>query len=94
MITGNDFVVDAHNTGGIIGNGQYWWSWYGNATRLDGDGRPVSLTLSHATRAEVHGFTVQGPPFWCTAIADSQDVVYDGWTCIAENADETYFGQK
>ena len=94
VLSGHDFTLDAHGTGGIVGNGQHWWSWYGNATRLDGDGRPVALTLSHVQRATVQGFTVDGPPFWCNAVADSKDVVYDGMTCIASNADERWFGQK
>ena len=78
----------------ILPGGQRWWSWYGNATRLDGDGRPVALTLANATRATVRAFSVLAPPFWCNAVADSRDVVYDGMRCVAENADETYFGQK
>ena len=54
----------------------------------------VALTLSHVQRATVRGFTVDGPPFWCNAVADSKDVVYDGMTCVASNADERWFGQK
>ncbi|KAI0752844.1 pectin lyase-like protein [Daedaleopsis nitida] len=94
VLSGHDFTLDAHGTGGIVGNGQSWWSWYGNATRLDGDGRPVALTLSHVARATVRDFTVDAPPFWCNAVADSRDVLYDGMKCVAENADETWFGQN
>ena len=94
VISGHDFTIDAHNTGGIIGNGQHWWSWYGNATRLDGDGRPVSLTLSHVARGTVRNFRVDAPPFWCNAVADSSDVLYEGMTCVASNADPTWSGQK
>ncbi|OBZ76809.1 putative galacturan 1,4-alpha-galacturonidase A [Grifola frondosa] len=94
VITGHDFEVDAHNTGGIIGNGQLWWSWYGNATRLDGDGRPVALTLSKVTRGTVSNFRIEAQPFWCNAVADSKDVVYDGMYCNATNADPLYFGQN
>ena len=94
VVSGRDFTLDAHGTGGIVGHGQRWWSWYGNATRLDGDGRPVALTLANATRATVRAFSVLAPPFWCNAVADSRDVVYDGMVCVAENADERWFGQK
>lgn len=94
VITGHDFTVDAHNTGGIIGNGQYWWSWYGNGTRIDGDGRPVALTVYRAARATIAGFRIEGQPFWCNAIAESQDVVYDGMYCNATNADPLYFNQN
>ncbi|KAI0922650.1 hypothetical protein AcV5_009568 [Taiwanofungus camphoratus] len=94
VITGSDFVVDAHNTGGIIGNGQYWWSWYGTSSRDDGDGRPVALTLSYATRGTVANFRIEGQPFWCNAIADSKDVVYDGMYCNATNTDPLYFNEN
>ncbi|KAH9846069.1 pectin lyase fold/virulence factor [Lenzites betulinus] len=94
VVTGHDFTLDAHGIGGIVGNGQRWWSWYGNGTRLDGDGRPVALTLSHVARAAVRGFTVDAPPFWCNALADAEDVLYEGMRCVAENSDPLYFGQN
>ena len=94
VISGHDFTLDAHGTGGIVGNGQRWWSWYGNGTRLDGDGRPVALTLAHVARAAVRAFTVDAPPFWCNAVAESSAVLYEGMRCVAENADERWFGQK
>jgi len=91
VLTGNDFTVDAHNTGGIIGNGQYWWDWYGTASRLDGDGRPVALTVYQATRGTIANFRIEGQPFWCNAIAESQDVVYDGMYCNATNTNPEYY---
>ncbi|KAI0672245.1 pectin lyase-like protein [Trametes maxima] len=94
VVSGHDFTIDAHGTGGIVGNGQRWWSWYGNGTHLDGDGRPVALSLSHVARATVRDFRVEAPPFWCNAVADARDVLYDGMRCNATNADETYFGQN
>ncbi|KAI0772935.1 pectin lyase-like protein [Trametes elegans] len=94
VLTGHDFTLDAHGAGALAGNGQRWWSWYGNGTRLDGDGRPVALTLSHAARAVVRGLRVDAPPFWCHAVADSRDVRYERMRCNATNADETYFGQN
>ncbi|KAI0767366.1 pectin lyase-like protein [Fomes fomentarius] len=94
VLSGHDFTLDWHRTGRIVGNGQHWWSWYGNATRLDGDGRPVSFTLSHVERAAVRNLRVDGPPFWCSAVADSKDVSLDGVTCVSENADARWFGQN
>ncbi|KAF9813404.1 hypothetical protein IEO21_05638 [Rhodonia placenta] len=91
VITGHDFVVDAHNTGGIIGNGQYWWNWYGTASRLDGDGRPVALTLYRASQGTIANFRIEGQPFWCNAIAESHDVMYDGMYCNATNTNPEYF---
>ncbi|KAF8909621.1 pectin lyase fold/virulence factor [Gymnopilus junonius] len=49
VVTGSDFVIDAHNTGGIQGNGQPWWSYFATRTREDGDGRPIYLTVVNAT---------------------------------------------
>ncbi|EPS96378.1 hypothetical protein FOMPIDRAFT_53762 [Fomitopsis schrenkii] len=94
VVTGRDFVVDAHDTGGIIGNGQYWWSWYGNGTRIDGDGRPVALTVWRAHRGTIARFRVEGQPFWCNAVVESQGVVYDGMYCNATNADPLYYNQN
>ncbi|KAH9850890.1 pectin lyase-like protein [Lenzites betulinus] len=94
VLTGHDFAVDAHGTGGITGNGQVWWSFYGNRTRADGDGRPVALTLSNVTRGVVRDFRIEGQPFWCNAVADSREVVYDGMLCNATNEDPLYKGQN
>ncbi|KAJ7016303.1 pectin lyase fold/virulence factor [Mycena alexandri] len=35
-ITGSDFVVDGHGTGGVFGNGQVWYSWAQGAGNLFG----------------------------------------------------------
>lgn len=94
VITGHDFVIDAHNSGGINGNGQTWWSYYGNKSRSDGDGRPIALTLSNVTRGTVKNFRIEAQPFWCNTVADSKDVVYDGMYCNATNQDPLYAGQK
>ncbi|KAI9060705.1 glycoside hydrolase family 28 protein [Trametes sanguinea] len=94
VITGHDFVVDAHSSGGINGNGQTWWSFYGNRSRSDGDGRPVSLTLSNVTRGVIKDFRIEAQPFWCNAVADSKNVVYDGMYCNATNQDPLYVGQN
>ncbi|KAI0824306.1 pectin lyase-like protein [Trametes gibbosa] len=103
VLTGHDFAVDAHGTGGIAGNGQTWWSFYGNGsttstttnrTRADGDGRPVALTLVNVTRGLVRDFRIEGQPFWCNAVADSREVVYEGMVCNATNGDPLYRGQN
>lgn len=96
VITGHDFTLDAHNTGGIVGNGQTWWSFYaaGNRTRADGDGRPIALTLADVARGVVRGFRIEAQPFWCNAVARSREVLYEGMLCNATNADERFAGQK
>jgi len=94
VVTGSDFTVDAHNTGGIQGNGQPWWDYYTNHTRLDGDGRPLSLTVFNATRGTIANFHIQSPPFWCNAVANSVDVTYDGMVCNATNTNPAFFGQN
>ena len=94
VISGHDFTLDAHGTGGIHGNGQAWWSYYATRTREDGDGRPVSLTLSNVTGAKIKAFRIEKQPFWCNAIADSRDVVYDGMFCNATNEDPAFVGKK
>ena len=94
VVTGHDFTLDAHGTGGINGNGQPWWSYFATRTREDGDGRPVSLTLSNVTRGVVRDFRIEAQPFWCNAVADSREVVYDGMYCNATNQDPTFAGMK
>ncbi|KAI0342372.1 pectin lyase-like protein [Trametopsis cervina] len=94
VVTGSDFLIDAHNEGGIMGNGQTWWSFYGNRSRSDGDGRPIALTLSHVTRGTIKNFRIESQPFWCNTVADSTDVVYDGMYCNATNEDPLYVGQN
>ncbi|KAL5524602.1 hypothetical protein ACEPAF_9742 [Sanghuangporus sanghuang] len=94
VVTGRDFEVDAHNQGGINGNGQPWWEYFQNHTREDGDGRPISLTLHEVQRGAIRNFRIQSPPFWCNTVANSRNVIYDGMTCNATNSNPAYFGQN
>ncbi|PPQ77955.1 hypothetical protein CVT25_015430 [Psilocybe cyanescens] len=94
VVTGSDFEIDAHNTGGIQGNGQPWWSFFATRTREDGDGRPISLTVFKATRATIKNFRIESPPFWSSAIVQSTDVVVDGMFINATNQDPAFFGQN
>lgn len=73
---------------------QPWWSYYANRTREDGDGRPIALTLSNVTHGRISNFHVISPPFWCNAVANSEDVIYDGMNCNATNTDPAGAGRK
>ncbi|TDL17630.1 pectin lyase-like protein [Rickenella mellea] len=92
VVTGKNFTVDAHNTGGINGNGQTWWNYFSNHAKADGDGRPVSLTVFNATAGNIKNFHVQSPPFWCNAVANSVGITYDGMNCNATNTNPAFFG--
>ncbi|KZV83105.1 pectin lyase-like protein [Exidia glandulosa HHB12029] len=94
VVTGKNFVIDAHGTGGIDGNGQTWWDYFATRTRLDGDGRPIAFTLFEAQDAIVRNFKIFAQPFWCNTAAKSARVVYDGMTCNATNTNPTYAGQN
>ncbi|RPD53866.1 pectin lyase-like protein [Lentinus tigrinus ALCF2SS1-7] len=94
VVTGHDFVIDAHSSGGINGNGQPWWSHFHTVTREDGDGRPIAFTLKNVTRALVKDFRIESQPFWCNTVADSSEVVYDGMYCNATNQDPLYAGKN
>ncbi|KAJ7030864.1 pectin lyase-like protein [Mycena alexandri] len=94
VITGQDFEVDAHNTGGIQGNGQPWWDFFTTVPREDGDGRPIALTLFRAVRGVIRNFAIEAQPFWCNCVAESQSVVYDGMRCNASNENPTFAGQN
>ncbi|KAI0029681.1 pectin lyase-like protein [Vararia minispora EC-137] len=93
VVSGQDFIIDAHNIGGIQGNGQTWWNFFTNVTREDGDGRPIGLTLWGATNGTIRNFQIISPPFWCNCVSESQDVVYDGMICNATNMNPEFFGQ-
>jgi hypothetical protein len=75
---------------------QIWWNYFSmpNITREDGDGRPIALTVFNATRGNVSNFNIIAPPFWCNAVAESEDIVYDGMVCNATNTNAAFFGQK
>ncbi|KDR77161.1 hypothetical protein GALMADRAFT_433038 [Galerina marginata CBS 339.88] len=94
VVTGSNFVIDAHNTGGIQGNGQPWWSYFQTHARADGDGRPISLTVWKATGGTIKNFLIQSPPFWSTAVAQSTNVVMDGMFINATNEDPLYIGKN
>ncbi|KIY63463.1 glycoside hydrolase family 28 protein [Cylindrobasidium torrendii FP15055 ss-10] len=94
VVTGQDFEIDAHGTGGIQGNGQPWWDYFRVHQKADGDGRPISLTLHQATNGTVKDFQIQSPPFWCNTVAESNDIQYDGMTCHAVNENPEWYGQN
>ncbi|KAF8153063.1 pectin lyase fold/virulence factor [Crassisporium funariophilum] len=94
VVTGRDFEIDAHNTGGIQGNGQPWWSFFATHTRADGDGRPIALTVWNATAGIIRNFRIESPPFWANAVAQSTDMVYDGMLVNATNTDPLYIGKN
>ncbi|KAJ7224760.1 pectin lyase fold/virulence factor [Mycena rebaudengoi] len=94
VITGRNFVVDAHRTGGIQGNGQNWWNYFTSHAKADGDGRPISLTLHRVSRGLIRNFAIESPPFWCNTVAESQGVVYDGMRCNASNANPDFAGKN
>ncbi|RDB28139.1 putative galacturan 1,4-alpha-galacturonidase A [Hypsizygus marmoreus] len=94
VVTGSDFVIDAHNSGGIQGNGQPWWSYFATHTKADGDGRPIALTLWKVARGTIRNFRIVSPPFWANTAAESTEVVYDGMYVNATNIDPLYFGKN
>lgn len=94
VVSGTNFEIDAHWVGGIKGNGQTWWEAFTVLPREDGDGRPLSLTLFQAHHATVRNFIIDSQPFWCNAVANSTDVVYDGMLCNATNTNPEFFGQN
>ncbi|TFK31837.1 pectin lyase fold/virulence factor [Crucibulum laeve] len=94
VVTGDNFIIDAHNTGGIQGNGQTWWSYFATHTKADGDGRPISLTVFNATRATIKNFKILSPPFWSNTVAQSREIVYDGMFVNASNQDPLYVGKN
>ncbi|KAF6750979.1 pectin lyase fold/virulence factor [Ephemerocybe angulata] len=83
VVTGSDFVIDAHKTGGVHGNGQPW----------TGDGRPIAFTVHKARDAVIKDFSILFPPFWASTVAESERVVFDGMVVNATNTDPRWAGQ-
>lgn len=50
--------------------------------------------VSNATRGTIRNFRIDAQPFWCNAVSESSDVVYDGMVRNATNDDPAYLGQK
>lgn len=73
---------------------QPWWELFTTRPREDGDGRPISLTVWRATRAIIRNFRIESPPFWSNAVAESQDVTYDGMLVNASNTDPQFAGRE
>lgn len=96
VITGEDFTINGFGSGGLEGNGQAWWDLFTTPEfpREDGDGRPVSLTLYRVNGGSVLNFKINSPPFWCNAVAESKDVLYQGITCNATNVNPKFAGQN
>ncbi|KAJ7934180.1 putative polygalacturonase [Mycena leptocephala] len=84
-ITGNDFVVDGHGTGGVFGNGQVWYSWARGAGNLFG--RPMSVSITNATRAVIKNFRIIQPQFWSSLVWNSTDILLTDFYVNATNMD-------
>ncbi|KAJ7779678.1 putative rhamnogalacturonase A [Mycena metata] len=84
-ITGRDFVVDGHGTGGVFGNGQVWYSWARGAGNLYG--RPMSVSITNATRAVVKNFRIIQPQFWSSLVWNSTDILLTDFYVNATNLD-------
>ncbi|TEB32081.1 pectin lyase-like protein [Coprinellus micaceus] len=93
VVSGSDFVIDAHGSGGVHGNGQPWYNHFTHTPRNDGDGRPISFTLWKAKRAVIKDFNIHFPPFWANAVAESSDILYDGMHINATNTNPEFFNQ-
>jgi galacturan 1,4-alpha-galacturonidase len=59
---GTDFTLRGYGKGLFNGNGQTWYDENKNAGNQNG--RPIALTLWHATNVLVDGLTWKQPQFW------------------------------
>ncbi|KAL7419435.1 hypothetical protein Q5752_006273 [Cryptotrichosporon argae] len=73
-ISGDNFVVDGNDSGGIDGNGQVWYEYakdFGNKF-----GRPMSLAIKKAKNVVVKNFSVVQPQFWAHITIEAENVLY------------------
>ncbi|KAJ7038613.1 putative galacturan 1,4-alpha-galacturonidase A [Mycena alexandri] len=91
-ITGRDFIVDGHSTGGVFRNGQVWYSWARGAGNLYG--RPMSVSIMNATRVVIKNFRIIQPQFWSSLVWNSTDILLTDFYVNATNLDPAANGQN
>jgi galacturan 1,4-alpha-galacturonidase len=69
---GTNITLRGYGQALFDGNGQTWYDQ--NRNQGNQNGRPISLTLWHATNIFVDGITWRQPQFWHTFVAWSQNV--------------------
>ncbi|KAJ9101900.1 hypothetical protein QFC21_003240 [Naganishia friedmannii] len=98
IISGHNIHIDAHQTGGVDGSGQVFWSYYfnpaNNITKNDGDGRPIAFTIQHASNVVVKDFHIWEPILWSSLIDASYNVTLDGMVINATNTDPLGAGKN
>ena len=73
VISGHDFTLDGHDTGGINGNGQVWYDYakdFGNKF-----GRPMSLAIQNAKNVVIKNWSIVQPQFWASIVIDSENIL-------------------
>ena len=73
VITGVDYILDGHNSGGIDGGGQAWYDYakdFGNKF-----GRPMTLAIANSTGVLIRNFNIKQPQFWASIVIRSNDVL-------------------
>lgn len=92
IITGSDYTLDGHGSGGIYGNGQAWYDW----AKDEGNkrGRPMSLAIVNSTNVVVQNWSVLQPQFWAGIVVTSENVVYRNYYVNATNYNEDPEAQK
>lgn len=83
VFTGDHIRIDGHGTGGINGNGDYWYTLEAGVTK---PGRPMPFVFWNVSDVTVRNFEVKDPPLWAINIMNGTDMWFDN---IVSNATAT-----
>ncbi|KAH7070317.1 putative galacturan 1,4-alpha-galacturonidase C [Paraphoma chrysanthemicola] len=80
ILTGDGIWIDGYNTGGIFGNGNYWYVAEAGNTQ---PGRPMPFVFWNVSDVTVANFYVKDPPLWSLNIMNGTNMVFSNVTCNA-----------
>ncbi|KAF5019943.1 hypothetical protein F66182_8040 [Fusarium sp. NRRL 66182] len=71
VLSGDGITIDGHNTGGINGNGDVWYSAEAGTTR---PGRPMPFVFWNVSDVHVSNFSIHQPQLWAINIMNGTDM--------------------
>lgn len=92
VITGNRYVLDGNNVGGIDGNGQAWYSRAKDESNMWG--RPMSMTIKQSRDVSIQRWTIKQPQFWASLVWDSENVLFKDCLVNATSYDPAANGSE
>ncbi|GAB7359447.1 hypothetical protein MBLNU230_g6095t1 [Neophaeotheca triangularis] len=83
ILSGDGIHINGHNTGGIEGNGDVWYTADAGTTR---PGRPMPFVFWNVSDVTVRNFFIKDPPLWAYNMMNATNVWMDN---VSSNATST-----